>query len=494
MESKTNVFQTSRSNGDILDMLSRKSQPQFYGRKSELQYLENLYSMPSFSGAVIYGRRQIGKSALLKEFCHKHTSVYLESTKSKDDTEELYRQLQEIIEPLADKQLKNALTDTLSFRDLIKVAFALSFEVPLVVVLDEYSYLLSQDRDFSSYLQALIDKVRGNPNCKLTLILCGSCISIMSCLLNADSPLYGRLLMFPIKPLQFEDCRKMLPNMCDKDALETYMCFGGLPGMITPLVGCKSLSEVLHLAFLDKGNLYRNYGSFSWATEGISYYAANQILQAVINGYSSLNEIKSVCGWNEELECTLQQLKDTKIIHKKHVLFSHLSRHTERYEICDNYTLFYETFIGKLEWSQDYPVDLSEQVFEELPEFFGHRFESICTDFLIKKDAITPVDMGYWMDRISDPSEKTSVIEELDIVIKAEDRVHLAECKYREKMTDLKVLQKFYERTCYISTVLKKQLCIFSKSEFTQDAIQFAAERSIALYTLRDMLGYYATI
>ncbi|MDR1217127.1 MAG: ATP-binding protein, partial [Oscillospiraceae bacterium] len=145
----------------------------FVGRGDELEALGRAYDRDGFQFPVIYGRRRVGKTTLINEFCKGKKNVYFVAVQStlKENLEILSNQ---ILLALAPDAPRNPFA---SFREALDYVFQTARDERIVFAIDEYPYLAECDKSVSSVLQAAIDKYHADS--RLFLILCGSSMSFM---------------------------------------------------------------------------------------------------------------------------------------------------------------------------------------------------------------------------------------------------------------------------------------------------------------------------
>ena len=176
----------------------------FIGRERELQELNRLFESDRFEFAVIYGRRRVGKTALITQFIRDKDAIYFMGVESssKQNLENLSKSIIEYSSGI------EADTSFLSFQAALEYVFKLAETKRLILVIDEYPYVARASKSLASTLQMLIDRYRDSS--KLMLILCGSSMSYMEDqVLAYKAPLYGRRsAQFKILPFNFsETCR-----------------------------------------------------------------------------------------------------------------------------------------------------------------------------------------------------------------------------------------------------------------------------------------------
>ena len=173
----------------------------FIGREKELSKLTQLYNTNTFQFPVIYGRRRVGKTALINEFIKDKESIFftgLESTVSQN-LENLSRAIHLYMGTIGEAPIYQ------SFQSALETIFELAENKRVIFVIDEYPYVAKAYKAFSSVIQTMIDKHKDKS--KLYLILCGSSMSFMEeQVLGYKSPLYGRRTAhFKILPFDFNE-------------------------------------------------------------------------------------------------------------------------------------------------------------------------------------------------------------------------------------------------------------------------------------------------
>ena len=169
----------------------------FVGREKELKTLENLHNSDDFQFTVLYGKRRIGKTTLIKQFLLDKDAIYFVGIESNEKLEFLGDSILEFVSSIYlynnyPNLKKNVPVSYFSsYQDALDYVFCLSKEKRIILVIDEYPYVARVSKSLSSTLQFLIDKYKDNS--KLMLILCGSSMSYMEDeVLAYKSPLYGR--------------------------------------------------------------------------------------------------------------------------------------------------------------------------------------------------------------------------------------------------------------------------------------------------------------
>ena len=175
----------------------------FIGREQELQTFNELYEKGDFQFPVIYGRRRVGKTALINEFVGDKDTIFFTGleTNAKQNLENFSKAVFDYTGAFGTSPVFQG------FQEALEYVFALSKEKRIVLVIDEYPYVARSYKGFASVLQVLIDKYKDTS--KLFLILCGSSMSFMEeKVLGYKSPLYGRrTAQFKINAFDFFESR-----------------------------------------------------------------------------------------------------------------------------------------------------------------------------------------------------------------------------------------------------------------------------------------------
>ncbi|MDR0887067.1 MAG: ATP-binding protein, partial [Clostridiales Family XIII bacterium] len=212
----------------------------FIGRKEELNSLHEMFETDKFECAVIYGRRRVGKTTLIKEFVKGTRTIFYTATQSGEESN--LERFSTSVNLALTSQLTGGIYRDFDSAFLSVANYAKMHKEPLILVIDEFPYLAKASDGFSSVLQAAIDHYfLSLPN--LTLILSGSSMSFMEKqVLSYESPLYGRRTrQYKIKPFSFYEARDFFPQMDPVDFLTIYGLTGGIPLYLSMIDENKSL-------------------------------------------------------------------------------------------------------------------------------------------------------------------------------------------------------------------------------------------------------------
>ncbi|MCL1810806.1 MAG: ATP-binding protein [Methanomassiliicoccaceae archaeon] len=460
----------------------------FIGREKELGELDRLYHSGTFQFPVIYGRRRVGKTALINEFIKDKEAISFTGleTKSKQNLENFSKAVFEYTNgPGPTPIFKN-------FQEALEHVFALSKEKRLILVIDEYPYLAKSEKGFASVLQMLIDKHKGSSN--LFLILCGSSMSFMEKqVLGYKSPLYGRrTAQFKILPFDFFESRRWFEKFTDTEMAVIYGVVGGTPQYLLQMDDALSVEENIKNAFLNTSSyLFEEPGNML-KQEVREPAAYNAIISAIAGGRTKLSEISDSAG--EETSAASVHLKNLislGIVEKEKPVAAKTKKKTI-YTISDNMFRFWYHFVPpNYSIIQNGMADAAyKNISEQLPSFMGAVFEDICRQYLwrLNRRGDMPfifTEIGRWWG--GDPETKSEA--EIDILATDnKDSAAFCECKWTNEDVDVHALDKLVRRSG-LFRFKKKYFYLFAKNGFTPECVRRADELgNVKLISYEDML------
>ena len=461
----------------------------FIGRERELQELNRLFESDRFEFAVIYGRRRVGKTALITQFIRDKDAIYFMGVESssKQNLENLSKSIIEYSSGI------EADTSFLSFQAALEYVFKLAETKRLILVIDEYPYVARASKSLASTLQMLIDRYRDSS--KLMLILCGSSMSYMEDqVLAYKAPLYGRRsAQFKILPFNFSETCRYFPHFSPEEKALMYGIVGGTPQYLLQMNDRLSIEENIKNTFLNPNSAIYEEPSSLLKQEVREPSIYNAIITAVATGASRMAEISAKVGEDTSISSVyIKNLITLGIIRKESPYGEKSSRRTI-YSIEDNMFRFWYRFVPENNSIiARGAVDLAYKRIEpNLPRYMWHVFEDICTQYLwsLLLHGKSPVDfseIGRWWG--TDPRTKSQT--EIDIM--AEQDRHIAlfgECKWTNEKVDLDVLETLVERS-HLFHYEQNYLYLFAKTGFTKGCMEKAAVLgNVTLITYADILS-----
>lgn len=461
----------------------------FVGREKELEKLNRLYMSGQFEFAVVYGRRRVGKTTLIKEFMKDKNGIYymsVEGTKRENLTglSKVFLSGDTISSHTAEFSGYEAV-----FEHIDKLA---EKGERLIITIDEFPYLAESYPSVSSMIQSHIDQCWKDS--RIFLILCGSSMSFMEeQVLGYKSPLYGRrTAQFKIHPFTFWEAREMLKGFNSGQAAVIYGVTGGIPEYLSRINPEISVDDnILQLYFDESGRLFEEPVNLmkQELREPMTYHS---IVAAIAGGAGKLNEIATKTGL-ETSGCSnqLSSLIALGIVKKEVPITESDSSRKTLYTLSDSMYFFWYRFVRPNLSSISRGV--GQQVYNaivkpQMNDFMGTVFEEICKQYLYlpciyERLPFTVGNMGRWWGNNS--KEKRQ--EEIDIMSVSGEKALLCECKWRNEKTDRKVLDTLLERGKLFSYP-EQYYYLFSKSGFTDNVLEYAAQDDrINLVSFADM-------
>lgn len=445
----------------------------FIGREKELNALEKLYISNKFEFVVIYGRRRVGKTALINKFLDDKKAIYFMGVES-NTKQNLENFSKSIIE--YDSGIETE-TSFLSFQAALEYVFKLSQKERLILTIDEFPYVARSSKSLSSTLQLLIDKYKDSS--KLMLILCGSSISYMEDhVLAYKAPQYGRrTAQMKIMPFDFEETCHYFKKFSNEEKALIYGIVGGTPQYLIQMDDTLSVEDNIKNTFLNPISfLYEEpINLLKQEVREPAIYTA--IITAIAKGASRMSEISNQINENTNVcSAYIKTLMNLGIIQKE-TPYGEKASHKAIYSIEDNMFRFWYRFV--LENNSIIARGATDLVYKriepKLSDYMGKIFEDICKQYLWKqlltnKCPVEFTSLGRWWG--NDPIEKCQT--EIDIMGEQDKNTALfAECKWTNEKVNQSVLETLVKRSKLFSYKYI-HLYLFSKSGFTQGCIDQA--------------------
>ncbi len=460
----------------------------FIGRERELTELERLYTSEKFEFAVIYGRRRVGKTALISHFIKDKKAIYLMGVES-SEKQNLENFSRSILEYGTGMHMDTAF---LSFQAALEYVFTLAQKERLVLAIDEYPYVARSSKSFASTLQMLIDQYKDTS--KLMLILCGSSMSYMEDhVLAYKAPLYGRrTAQMKVLPFDFEDTCRYFPDFGAEEKALVYGIVGGTPQYLLQMNEHLSIEENIKNTFLNPTSSIYEEPENLLKQEVREPAIYNAIITAVAGGASRMSEISGKTGENTSV-CSsyIKNLISLGLI-KKEIPYGEKESKKSVYAIADNMFRFWYRFIPENSSVIGRgAADLAYRRIEpNLPDHMGKVFEDICQEYLWKlllngKSPVEFKELGRWWG--TDPSTRRQ--EEIDIMGEQDKNTALfGECKWRNEAVDRNVLETLQDRS-RLFHYSQVHLYLFAKNGFTAGCEELAKKMgNVQLVTYQDIL------
>ncbi len=390
-------------------------------RESEIAALRKLAKQPHGLG-LLFGRRRVGKTYLLDRAWPDSRVFYFLAADSTSGMNRL-----DLLRDLAawsGKTLDRA--DYPTWRTIFRLFVDLAREAHLIVVLDEFQYLLGGEDDVASQLAAVWDREVGDAH--LTMVLCGSEVSTMEQLRGANQPLFGRFdWSHRLRPFDYFDASRMLPGRPDREVALAYGTFGGTPQYLDAVRPTEDLSEAACRTMLEPGGSVRvQLENLVEQEKGIRKPAEYRaVLAAVARGRTEKNQIATAAGLgtrHEAVRHVLDRLQDLGLIWAERNFGAPVNA-PFRFRIFDNAARFWYRFVdanrSQLETGAARNV-WDAQIEPDLATYMGKTFEGICREGFLRKHAEwglpSPREWARWEGR-----DRNRRPIEIDVVARLSD-------------------------------------------------------------------------
>ena len=411
----------------------------FIGRVKELDELKAELLSNKKSAVLVYGKRRIGKSTLIKEASKCFDGVivnHLCVKSSFDGNLDLLAKSIMLSLELPETKFAN-IFDLFSFVD--------KQNKKILIILDEYQYLKEslKEGEVDSYMQGVIDSISDN----IKIILCGSYIAIMKELLKESNPLFGRFTkIIRLEEFDYYDASLFYPKLPNREKIRFYSVFGGSPFVLSNLNYEKSLEENITGLLIEQNSLLRTHIENVMLTEIKKTYDV-RILEVIGNGKKKYGEILNLLGMKDSglLDKQLKELLNMETITKTFTINKPDDKKKQFYEIKDNLMRFYFSYI----FSNDSIIYrfgassfFNSKIKTTLNTFISYRFEGIANQYfmrLARSGLLSDVeDFGsYWYD-----DKETSTNGQFDCVLKEKNGYDFYEVKFYQKPMTINECEK----------------------------------------------------
>lgn len=399
----------------------------FVDRIEETARLKDAFEIEQPAVVVIYGRRRLGKSTLIKKVLNKDDFYFLaDRSESQHQIVLLTKVIAEIFPDF----------DKLTYPDWESLFRALNYRADrrFTLCLDEFPYLVEQSPELPSILQKLIDE----KSLKYNLVLCGSSQNMMYGLfLDAAAPLYGRAdEIMRLTPIRLPYIQEAL-DLNAIDAIEEYAVWGGVPRYWELREKRSSLREALwHTVLSVNGALYEE--PFKLFQDDVKDIVKTSTIMSYIGaGANRLSEIATRC--NEpatNLSRPLKKLIDLGFL-SKDVPFGIDEKNSKKslYKIADPFMAFYYQFVvpnrSFIELGRKLPIE--KALDEHFSEYVSAHWENLCRE-AVTGNEVNGILYGQarrWWGSVLNEDNKPEQVE-FDVVAESLDKKYLlvGECKW----------------------------------------------------------------
>ena len=356
----------------------------FIGREAELAFLQSKYEEKGGQLIVLYGRRRVGKTETLREFCKDKPHVFYSCTQSTDKVQLAKFSGRVLREDIPAKKYISEFADWESaLRSVLDLPYG---DRKKMLIIEEFPYMCKGNKSIPSILQNLWDAELKDQN--VMIVLCGSAMSFIEKELLAEkNPLYGRATgIYKMTAMGFYDAIKFFPNYSDEDKVLAYAILGGIPHYLRQFDPELSVAENIKRKILTKGCVLYSEVDFLLHQELRETPIYNSIIEAVALNNTKLNDIstKALIEDTSKTSVYLKNLIELGIVEREFSVDAKARENANAnrgtYRLTDNFFRFWYAF-GFTNYSQLEDGDV-EGVYNyviapSLDHFASYTFEDV---------------------------------------------------------------------------------------------------------------------
>ena len=399
----------------------------FVDRIDEAARLKDALAREKSSLVVMYGRRRLGKSTLIKRVLSENDVYFLADRSEGQHQRALLAKVIAQVFPDFEK---------LSYPDWESMFRAVNYRTDkcFTLCLDEFPYLVEQSPELPSVLQKLVDEKQ----LKYNLVLCGSSQNMMYGLfLDSTAPLYGRAdEIMRLTPIRLPYIQEAL-NLNAMNAIEEYAVWGGVPRYWELRENRISLDDAMwHNILSVNGALYEEPIKL-FQDDVKDIVKTSTIMSYIGTGANRLSEIAARC--NEpatNLSRPLKKLVDLGFL-EKDVPFGIDEKNAKKslYKIADPFMAFYYKFVvpnrSFIELGRRLPIE--QALTTHFSEYVSMQWEKLCRD-AVTGNLVNGVVYGQakrWWGSVLNEDKKPEQVE-FDVMAESLDKKSLlvGECKW----------------------------------------------------------------
>ncbi len=447
----------------------------FIDRFDEINTLENEYKRDGASFVVLYGRRRVGKTTLINNFCKDKSSIYFLATEeSEAENRNSFKQL--VAEKFDNDLLANAFID--SWAPIFKIVSDEAKNGRIILVIDEFQNLAKSNKAFPSVMQKIWDETLSKSD--IMLILCGSLINMMvSQVLNYDSPLYGRrTAQIKLGQIDFSFYHYFDETLSLDEQIQRYAVTGGVPKYIELFDNKGDIYTAIKENILSTGSFLYAEPEFLLQKEVSEIGSYFSLLKAIAAGNHKLGKIASCLNVSQsKLTPYLKTLIDLDIVEREVPITEENPEKSKMglYRIKDNFIDFWFKFIypNKSMLESGHPEYVEDKIRNNfIDNHVSYVYEEICRCNIWKllSEGISFNRVGRWWGA-----------KDVEIDIVAYDStgkdIVFGECKYSKNKKGMDLLRSLKDKADSVSWKKESRndyFIIYSRSGFTDELIRYA--------------------
>ncbi len=465
----------------------------FIDRNAELDQLSQLYNSDHAELFVLYGRRRVGKTELLRAFCVDKPHIFFIATLS-SDTEQLATFSQQIY-GFSHPEVPAGFTFP-SWDAAFNALADLPMQPRPMIILDEFTYLISGNKAIPSIVQKAWDEKLKNT--RLFLVLCGSYIGMMETeVLGYQAPLYGRRTASTLlRPLDLPSSSLFFPHYSAENQFLAWAVLGGMPYYLRTFRDHQDIFANIRQNILDPqtGVLFTEPRLLLMEElrEPRNYFS---ILRAIAQGHTRLNEIAQASGVREATTVAryLDILQEMRLITRRVPATETRPDKSKKgiYQIDDHFLRFWFRYGQPNQSGLDLGLAdaiLNQRIRPDLDNFVAPVFEEAALAFVARlaqtgRLNFLPERIGSWWNREA----------EIDVLaINSTEKMALAgECKWSVNPVGTNILVELQQKAQAILKdhgIQRIQYILFARIGFTPAVEEQAEKEEIGLFTVDSLV------
>ena len=454
----------------------------FVGREAERAQLDRAWQSDRFELAVLWGRRRVGKTMLVNEFCRGKKAIQITAylTGVTGSLEHLSRQVSAVLFP------RSPITFS-SLEELLSVVAEHARDERIILSIDEFPYLAQSIPETMSILQMMVDRLFRDT--KLMIILTGSSMGFMERqVLGHESPLYGRrTAQIHLLPFKLTETRMLLPARSMEEVVTIHSLTEGIPQYIQYFTPSEPLDALLEQLFFTKDGLLFNEPNLLLMMEVRDTRTYNQILEVLAEGKNQISIIADKTHISmATVSASMANLQELGIVTNRYPVGRKARRAI--WEFSDQLFAFWYLFVfpytSLILSGQTAGVLAKTEKY--LPQFLGRSFKAIAQEYVLNTTELLITEIGRWWGR--DPTTKGE--EEIDLVAHdGEGNYIFGECTWTNTPVNEVTLNPLVHRATLVTKSQDISFWLFSKSGFT-DSLKAVAEQDgrVRLVGLEDLV------
>ena len=455
-------------------------------REREIALLKKFYEDRDKRVAVVYGRKGMGKSTLLRNFAKDKNSVYFAAYKT-TDTEEL-RLFARALNREDAKDIKRIMEEI--------ILMAKEDDNPAVVVIDNYPDFVKADPSFEKTLyEYVVGEWKKYP---IKLIICGDSFLSMDKILFGKKTLWKDYPFYQIQvgSMSFREARNFFKSENPEEQLFLWAMTGAIPFHLDKITGL-SVDEAMVETFFEsrRGGHMLPEEIMGIELREMAYY--NRMLQTLAKGLQRVNQISDVVGKPKDVVVPyMNALMQIGMVDKETVITEKTNRKKTRYSIVNMCDLFWFKYVADhidLYYKGE-TEELKTVILTDVSEYLQEAFIRLSKEYLVTTAAdgrmpFTIDEIGNWW--LND--EETGTSEGFDIVAlgkcEGKDCTIYGRCYFNDKPIEIHELKELIELTKKVERGGDVFYIIFSSEGFNENAKTVAATiKNIMLVTLDDVV------